>query len=106
MPMPASFKARSAYKVDWRRWLREHREILETQLKLLDRGGNLDRGHTGPLFRASAREIVAEWIHELDDLIRSDDTVEASVAPATVGDKRRPRRRQPTPVGRPIPPAA
>jgi hypothetical protein len=72
------------YEVDWHRWLREHRDILNAQLNLLDGGGaNLGSGYTDPLFRVSARQIVAEWIDELDDLLRSDDARKASDAGAT-----------------------
>jgi hypothetical protein len=72
----------AAYEVDWRRWLREHRQILEAQLNLLDgRGAKLGSRHANPLFRDSAREIVAEWIHELDDLIGSDDALASAASP-------------------------
>jgi hypothetical protein len=72
------------YEVDWHRWLREHRDILNAQLNLLDGGGaNLSSGYTDPLFRVSARQIVAEWIDELDDLIGSNDARKASPASPT-----------------------
>jgi hypothetical protein len=72
------------YEVDWHRWLREHRNILRVQLNLLDgEGANLGSRYTDPLFRVSAREIVAEWIDELDDLIGSDDARKASDAAPT-----------------------